>query len=94
MAIEGQAKITFELAPIFQQFAGGCRTIEMKADTVRAGLTRLAKLYPELGKWLYRADGEPAVLIMLHNEVVLPDRWNRALVDGDEISIPPLVYGG
>jgi molybdopterin converting factor small subunit len=91
------ARVTVELPSLLAPMAGGARSLDLEADTLRGALEALVGAHPGLSTHLFDERGElrPHVLC-LHNRA--SSRWlegrDAPVADGDTITVMQAVSGG
>ncbi|MFH0769452.1 MAG: MoaD/ThiS family protein [Chloroflexota bacterium] len=81
--------IKIKLDPVLAYYANSQQSPEVDGKTVSDCLDNLARRFPELKRVTFTEDGKLAIsiAIYLNGKVVQPDRMNKPVRDGDELSI-------
>ena len=77
--------------------AGGKETVAVGGATVKEALGVLVAQHPELGKRLYKTEGELNRFINVYvndEDIRFIDNLDTAVKPGDEVSIVPAIAGG
>ena len=79
---------------IFSRYTNNQRTVEVGGSTVGECLNHLVEQFPKLT--LFDEDGELLVYIAIavNGELTYPERLDKPVRDGDELSIIPTIDGG
>ena len=79
---------------IFSRYTNNQRTAEVDGNTVAECLKHLVEQFPKLK--LFDGDGELLVYIAIavNGELAYPEKLNKPVKDGDELSIIPMIDGG
>jgi len=89
--------VLVQLPNVLAKQTDGRRTIEADGKTVGEVVTQLVRRFPTLETRLRDKDGEPYefVTFYLNNEDIrLAGGFDKAIADGDELTIVPAVAGG
>jgi molybdopterin converting factor small subunit len=86
--------VKIELSQAFDEYTGGRRAVEVEGATVRECLDNLIGLFPVFRSLLFGSDYALGVLVICEGEVIVANRLDRPIVDGNRISIFPMVDGG
>ena len=91
------ARVTVRIPSLLAQVIGGVQRIDVEAETLKGALDQALKRHPELELDLFDAKGSfRDHVLCFHNDT--DTRWidslDRAVNDGDRISIVQSVSGG
>lgn len=91
------SNITIDIPTALRPQAGNHDRVTKAGDTVGAVLGTLITEYPELGKRLYKAEGQLNRFINVYvndEDIRFLDNLDTKLKDGDAVSIVPAIAGG
>ena len=91
------SNITIDIPTALRPQAGNHDRVTQSGDTVGGVLTALTGDYPELGKRLYKAEGQLNRFINVYvndEDIRFLDNLDTPLKDGDAVSIVPAIAGG
>ena len=83
-----------KIAQFLRQYTGNRQTVEVEGSTIRECLNDLVKQYPETKKWLFDANNIPLIIVLVNQEVVLPDKMDQKVNKSDKIDLIPMIAGG
>ncbi len=83
-----------KLAQIFQQFTDNQGIVEVHGSTVFECINELINKYPETRKWIFGSASTPNVMILLNQNLILPDKLDKKVTPTDKIEIYPMIAGG
>jgi molybdopterin converting factor small subunit len=83
-----------KIAQFLRQYTGNRQTVEVEGSTIRECLNDLVKQYPETKKWLFDANNTPLIIVLVNQEVVLPDKMDQKVNKSDKIDLIPMIAGG
>ncbi len=88
--------IRINIAPYLQPFTCNTEAVEVAANTVGEGISRLVKQFPDIEKMLLDANGKlhSYVGIYVNNEDAYPESLAKPVKDGDELYILYIITGG
>jgi len=86
--------VTMRLSHSFREYVGSIEVVEVAGNTVRECLDNLVGRLPVFGKLISDSEHTLSVLIIHDGEVITPNRLDRPVADGSEVSILPMIYGG
>ena len=90
-------QVLVQLPNVLAKQTGGRRTMEVNGNTVGEVVTELVRHFPTLEPRLRDKDGKPYefVTFYLNNEDIrLAGGFDKAIAEGDELTIVPAVAGG
>ena len=86
--------VTIKVTPFFRQYTGNRVSVEVEGNTVLDCLKHLATRYPDTEQWLFSNSDAPMICLFLNKEVVLPDKMDIKVSEGDIIDLFPIIGGG
>lgn len=89
--------ISIEIPSALRPQAGDRSSVEVEGGSIGEALVCLTGLYPELGKRLYKGEGELNRFINIYvndEDIRFLDNLETAIQSGDEIAIVPAIAGG
>ena len=86
--------VTIKVTPILRQYTGNRQTIGVEGNTVLDCLKNLVARYPDTEKWLFSNNDAPMICLLLNNEVILPEKLDTKVSEGDILDLCPIISGG
>ncbi len=86
--------VTIKVSPTFHEYTNHRETVEVDGVTVRECLDSLIARFPVFKDLVSDSDHRLSILIIYDGEVIVPDSLDRAVADGTEMTLMPMIYGG
>ncbi len=86
--------ITIKLSADYKDYTDNAENISVKGKTIQECLVDLVAQYPRLRELLVDPYNQLSAVIVLNGEALTAKDMDRAVQDGAEITIFPLIYGG
>ena len=86
--------VIIEITPILRQYTDNRQTLEVEGNTVLDCLKSLVNRYPDTEKWLFSNSDAPMICLFLNKEVILPEKLDTKVSEGDTIDLCPVIGGG
>ncbi len=89
--------ITIQIPTALRPQVDNQATLDVQGDSVRSVLASLSEKYPDLGKRLFKAEGELNRFINIYvndEDIRFMENLDTALKTSDEVSIVPAIAGG
>ena len=86
--------VTIQVTPILRQYTGENQIVEVEGNTVLDCLKNLVCRYPDTEKWLFSNSDAPMICLFLNKEVILPEKLDTKVSEGDIIDLSPVIGGG
>ena len=86
--------VIIEVTPILRQYTDNRQTVEVEGNTVLDCLKSLVNRYPDTEKWLFSNSDTPMICLFLNKEVILPEKLDKKVSEGDIIDLCPVIGGG
>jgi molybdopterin converting factor small subunit len=86
--------VTIKVTPILSQYTGNKQTVEVEGNTVFDCIQNLVARYPDTEKWLLSNSDALMICLFLNKEVILPEKLDISISEGDIIELIPVIGGG
>ena len=88
--------IIVSMSDLLKRATGHYEMVELSVGTPQECLQELVAQFPVLNKWLYEESGKlkPHVWLLVNDERIYEDEFDKLLNDADQLSLMVAVLGG
>lgn len=89
--------ITIQIPAALRPQTGGAATVDVEGDTIASALASLTAAHPDLGKRLFKSEGELNRFINIYvndEDIRFLENLDTPVKSGDDVSIVPAIAGG
>jgi molybdopterin converting factor small subunit len=85
---------TIKLSEIYHEHTGNQDSVAVQGSTVKECLDQLVSLFPALRPLLFDSEYALGVLIIYKGDVITMSNIDRPVLENDELTLLPMIYGG